>query len=213
MKMFNIVSQDEVYLQLKQSVYYPENIDKETKLPVAFFAHNGEEDKSAWGDFPKQMANAGFFAVNITWKAWDTTEVEAAIEYNLNKYADVIDTNKVSFIGGCHGGKDLLQIMSHTVLNYKVTSAVVLSVAEPDKSLIDSQKVSHPPILAYYSKLDELGEYYQKASKKVAEEVITAPKKVIELDEKAHGDNIVTKALCKKKVRTDIIDWIKRYNK
>ena len=47
----------------------------------------------------------------------------------------------------------------------------------------------------------------------MAEEVITEPKKVIALDEKAHGDNIVTKALCKEKVRTDIIDWVKNYNK
>lgn len=209
----NIVSQDEFYLQLDQSVFYPVNRNKDNKLPVVFMVHNGLEDKSVWGDFPKQIANAGFFTVNITWRAWDTTEVEAAIQYNLTKYADIIDTNKISFIGGCHGGKDVLQIMSHSGLNYKVTSAVVLSVAEPDQSVIDSEKVSHPPILAYYSKQDELGEYYQKASKQVAEDIITEPKKVIALDETAHGDNIVTKASNKEKVRNEIIAWIKSYNK
>lgn len=212
-KNTNIVSLNEVYLPLEQSVYYPTNVEKNTKLPVVFLVHNGSEDKNSWGDFPQQIANAGFFTVNLTWKAWDTTEVEAAIQYNLTKYADLIDKNKVSFIGGCHGGKDVLQIMSHSGLNYKVTSAAVLSIAEPDQPLIDSQKVSHPPILAYYSTKDELGDYYQKATKKAAEEVITQPKKVIVLDEKPHGDNIITKASNKEKVRNDIIAWIKNYNK
>lgn len=212
-KNINIVSENEVYLPLEQSVYCPTNTDKGAKLPVVFLVHNGLEDKNAWGDFPQQIASAGFFTVNITWKAWDTTEVEAAIQYNLIKYANLIDKDKVSFIGGCHGGKDVLQIMSHSGLNYKITSAAVLSVAEPDQSLIDSEKVSHPPILVYYSKQDELGDFYQKASKQAAEEVITQPKQVIALDETAHGDHIITKASNKEKVRNDIIDWIKNHNK
>ena len=208
-----IVSQNKVYLQLEESVYYPKDRGKNIKLPVVFMVHNGGADKSAWGDFPQQVADAGFLTVNITWKAWDTTEVEAAIQYSLNKYADLIDTNKVSFIGGCHGGKDVLQIISHLGLNYKLTSAVVLSVSEPDQSVIDSEKVSHPPILAYYSKQDELGDYYQKASKQLAEEIITEPKQVIALDEKAHGNDIVTKASNKDVVRKNIIAWIKNHNK
>jgi hypothetical protein len=207
----NHVSDNKTYLKLQEAVYYPKN--RTGKLPVVFMAHNGLEDNSAWGDYPQQIADAGFFTVNITYKSWDTTEVETAIQYALNKYEDKIDTDNVSFIGGCHGGKDLIQIMSQSNLDYKVKCAAFLSIAENDQSVIDSQKVKHAPILAYYSKKDELGAYYQDITKKIAEETITQPKKVVALDEAAHGDHVVTSASCKDQVRKDIIDWIKSYTK
>lgn len=206
-----LTSEEKVYLKLEQSVFYPKH--SHSKLPVVFLAHNGGADKSAWGDFPQQVANAGFFTVNITYKSWDTTEVKAAIEYTLKKYANKIDTNRVSFIGGCHGGKDLLQIMSEQNSNYKIKSAVALSISEEDQGFKDALKVSHPPILAYYSTKDELGQYYQEVTKRVVEEVITEPKKVVALEETAHGNDLVTKGSSKVKVRQDIIDWIKSNNK
>lgn len=205
----NHVSDNKTYLKLQEAVYYPKN--RAGKLPVVFMAHNGLEDNSAWGDYPQQIADSGFFVVNITYKSWDTTEIETAIQYSLNKYEDKIDTDKVCFVGGCHGGKDLIQIMSQSNLDYKVKCAAFLSIAENDQPVIDSQKVKHAPILTYYSKKDELGTYYQGITKKIAEETITAPKKVVALDETAHGDHIVTNASCKTQVRKDIIDWMKTY--
>ncbi|HEX9061845.1 MAG TPA: hypothetical protein VF941_16830, partial [Clostridia bacterium] len=166
-------SENNYYLQLDQSVYYPK--DKKCKLPVVFFAHNGGADKSAWGDFPKQVADAGFFTVNFTYKSWDTTEVEAAIDYTLKKYADKIDLDNVSFVGGCHGGKDLLKIQSNTGLKYKVKDLVVLSVSEDDQEVKDAMKASHAPILVYYSKNDELGDYYKTVTKNIALNTITEP--------------------------------------
>lgn len=213
------------YLTLEQDVYYNKkycvkerdygfgNKINDSKFPVVFMIHNGLTDKSAWGDYPQQIAEAGFFVVNITWQSWDTSQVEKAIDYTLEKYANLIDKNKIAFVGGCHGGKDALEIMNKVTDKYKVKTAVLLSVSEIDQAVIDSQGPNHVPMLAYYSLNDELGDYWSGMSKKVAEEVMTEPKKVSALNEKAHGNDIVTKASCKDKVRKEIIDWLNKYNK
>ncbi len=207
------VTNTEVYFSLEQDVFLPKDMKKDKKYPVVFFAHNGGTDKSGWGDFPEQVSKEGFLAVNITWKDWDTCNVEAAIGYTLQKYAANIDTNNVVFIGGCHGSKDLLQIMSKEKLGYTVKTAVILSLSEDDQPVIDTQKLKHSPILVYYSKNDVLGEYYQDVTKKIAQQIITTPKKVIELNESAHGNDILTQATCKDEVRANIIKWIKEYTK
>lgn len=67
-------------------------------------------------------------------------------------------------------------------------------------------------IKEYYSKNDELGPEYQKVIKRVANEIITEPKTVIELNETAHANDLVTKATQKDKVRANIIKWLKKYN-
>ena len=213
------------YLTLEQDVYYPrpkscrgdklhfiDERNKSPKYPVVFMIHNGLADKSAWGDYPEEIADAGFFTVNITWQSWDTSQVEKAIDYTLTKYADKIDTSRISFVGGCHGGKDALEIMNKVNDKYNVKTAVLLSVSEIDQAVLDSQKEGHVPMLAYYSLKDELGEYWGDMSKKVAEDTLTQPKKVIALNETAHGNDIVTKASCKGEVRKAIIDWLKEYN-
>ena len=203
----------EVYFSLEQDVFLPKDMIKDKKYPVVFFAHNGGADKSGWGDFPEQMSKEGFLAVDVTWKNWDTCNVEAAIEYTLQKYAANIDTTNVVFIGGCHGSKDLLQIMSKEKLGYTVKTAVILSLSEEDQSVVDTQKLKHVPILVYYSKNDILGKYYQDVTKKIAEQVITTPKKVIELNESPHGNDLLTQASCKDEVSTNIIKWVKEYTK
>ena len=68
-------------------------------------------------------------------------------------------------------------------------------------------------ILVYYSKNDVLGKYYQDVTKKIAQQVITEPKKVIELNESAHGNDVLTQAACKDEECTNIIKWIKEYTK
>lgn len=213
------------YLTLEQDVYYPKkycvkerdygfgNKINDSKLPVVFMIHNGLADKSAWGDYPEQIAEAGFFVVNVTWQSWDTSEVEKAIEYTIKEYSDIIDSNRIAFLGGCHGGKNALEIMNKVNEKYKVETAVLLSVSEIDEAVIESQEPNHVPMLAYYSLNDELGENWADMSKKVAEEIMTDPKKVVGLNEKAHGNDIVTKASCKNEIRKQIIDWLKEYNK
>lgn len=206
-------STTDVYYSLVQDVYYPQNLAKGQKLPVVFLIHNGLEDKSSWGDFPQELARNGFFTVNISWKNWGPAEPEAAIKYTLEKYADKIDKNRVMFVGGCHGGKDVLQIIARDDLAYNVKTAVVLSVSEDDETVIESQKVEHCPILAFYAIHDEYGEDYQRVSKKVAEEIITAPKKVVAVDESAHGSSMVDRAESKEEIRKQIIDWLKEYSR
>lgn len=211
--MTKIQSTTDVYYSLVQDVHYPKNLAKGKKLPVVFLIHNGLEDKASWGDFPQEIARQGFFTVNLTWKNWGPAEVETAIKYTLDNYKDMIDTNRVILIGGCHGGKDALQIIAKKDLGYKVKTAVVLSVSEDDQVVLDSQKEDHCPILAYYALNDELGPDYQRVSKKIAEEIITEPKKVIAVDESAHGSNLVSQADSKDEIRKQIIDWIKEYSK
>ena len=122
--------------------------------------HNGGTDKSAWGDFPQVIADEGFLTVNLTWKNWDTCNIESSISYTLEKYADIIDKDKVVFVGGCHGGKEALEVLNKGSEQYKVKTAVLLSVSELDESVEASQKKGHVPMLVYYSLNDAVGEPY-----------------------------------------------------
>ncbi len=207
-KVLTIAS--EPYLTLEQDVLLPPDMVKGQKYPVVFMAHNGYADKSAWGDFPEDIAEAGFITVNITWNAWDTSNVESAINYTLNKYADIIDTNKVVFLGGCHGGKDLLEILGKEDKPYTVQTAVLLSVSEIDDAVKkNSQKKGHVPMLVYYSKNDQYG--LTDISKQFAEEIVTKPCKIKPQEDPAHGNEMVTISNNKDVVRTEIIGWIKVY--
>ena len=97
-------------------------------------------------------------------------------------------------------------------VNINNIEVTFIAPSEDDQTVIDTQKTAHPPILEYYSKNDELGPEYQKVIKKVANEIITEPKTVIELNETAHANDLVTKATQKDKVRANIIKWLKKYN-
>ncbi len=206
-----VVKKSDSYMVLKQDVYKPKKIDKGVKLPVVFMVHNGNADKSAWGDFPEVIAKNGFLTVNITWKSWDTTDIKAAIDYTLNKYAKIIDKEKVIFIGACHGGKEMLEILNEGTTDYTVKTAVLLSVSEIDETVTNSLKKGHVPMLVYYSKNDEYGKEIGDTSKKFAQKVVTKPCKVVAQKDPAHGNNMVTTSKNKAKVRKDIINWIKKY--
>ncbi|MDP4183524.1 MAG: hypothetical protein Q8942_20845 [Bacillota bacterium] len=205
----HIFSKDQAYLTLSETVLYPKDV--KGKLPTVFLAHNGGADRTAWGDFPQRIADAGFCVVNISYTTWDTSNVEAAISYSLKEYKSKIDTNRVAFVGGCHGGKELLTVMSKDGLDYTVKTAVALSISEDDAAFQDVLKKAHPPILAAYSTQDELGAYYQDVTKRVAEQLITEPKKVLSLDETAHGNDLLTKSPNKVDIGNKIIDWLKVY--
>jgi hypothetical protein len=202
------ISSEDAYLKdsdLKQNVYY-QNVPK-AKLPVVFLAHNGDHDGTAWGDFPQQIANAGFFAVNITYRY--ESDVSSAIEYTLEKYADKIDTENVSFVGGCHGALMLSQVFTEGSSKYTVKNFVMLSLAEMNLDFLTGK---HPPVLAYYSLKDELGEGYASTTKMVAADLLSAPKKVVANTDPAHGDGMVVKAANKDQIRKDIIEWLRSTN-
>ncbi len=206
-----VVKKTEPYLTLEQDVLYPANMVEGQKYPVVFMAHNGYADKSAWGDFPEDIADAGFFTVNITWNAWDASNVESAINYTLEKYADVIDKDRVVFLGGCHGGKDFLDILVKENKPYTVKTAVLLSVSEIDDAVKNSQKEGHVPMLVYYSKNDQYG--LTDISKQFAEEIVTKPCKIKPQEDPAHGNEMVTNSSNKDVVRKGIIGWMKQYTK
>lgn len=208
-----IVKKTEPYLTLEQDVLYPANMVENKKYPVVFMCHNGYADKSAWGDYPQEIANAGFITVNITWQSWDCSNVESAVNYTLDKYKDIIDTKRVVFIGGCHGGKEIVELMDKENKNYTVKTAVVLSVSEIDDGITAALQKKHVPILAYYSKNDEYGAEIGATSKKFAEEIVTQPCRVKPQEDPAHGNNMVTTSQNKDEVRNGIIGWIKSYTK
>lgn len=206
-----VVKKTEPYLTLEQDVLMPADMVEGQKYPVVFMTHNGYADKSAWGDFPEDIAEAGFITVNITWNAWDTSNVESAINYTLEKYADVIDKDKVVFLGGCHGGRDFVEIMSKENLPYTVKTAVLLSISEVDDTLKNTQKLDHVPLLVYYSTNDEYN--LTDISKQFAEEVVTKPCRIKPQDDPAHGNNMVTTSKDKDVIRKGIIGWMKQYTK
>ncbi|HEX3030009.1 MAG TPA: hypothetical protein VHT34_12060 [Clostridia bacterium] len=201
-----IVSLKEKYpnsSNLEENIYYPNSSN--SKLPVVFLAHNGGQDGTAWGDFPQQIASAGFFTVNITYS--DSSDVESAIDYTIKKYSNKIDTKNISFVGGCHGAKILVGIFGQGSKKYSVKSFVLLSLSEDDPETLGGK---HPPALAYYSLNDELGDEYSYMSKDIATNSLSSPKKVISINERYHGDNMIVKASNKEKIRKDIIDWLKK---
>lgn len=208
-----VVKETESYYTLEQDVYYPIEMEKGVKYPVVFMAHNGGANKEAWGDFPQAIANEGFFTVNIGWQAWDTSNVESAINYTLEKYADVIDTENVVFVGGCHGGKDFVDILNKENTAYNVKAAVLLSVSEIDDGVLSLQNQSHVPMLVYYSLNDEYGANIEATAKRFATEVMTKPCKVVASKDPAHGNNMVTNSSEKNTIRRDIINWAKKYTK
>lgn len=207
-----VVKTTESYYTLEQDVYQPTNMAKDQKYPVVFMAHNGGADKTAWGDFPQVLADEGFFTVNITWKDWDASNVEKAISYTLEKYADVIDKDKVVFIGACHGAKDFLDILNKGSEDYTVKTAVLLSLSEIDDAVKESQKEGHVPMLVYYSLNDEIGDPWGAISAEFATEVVTKPCKVVAEEDPAHGNNMLTSAN-KEEVSDGIVKWVKKYTK
>ncbi|HEX3030011.1 MAG TPA: hypothetical protein VHT34_12070 [Clostridia bacterium] len=183
-------------------IYYPSS--SSSKLPIVFLAHNGGENGTSWGDFPQQIAEAGFFTVNITYS--DDTDVETAIDYALNKYSNKIDAKNVSFVGGCHGAKILVGILGKGNSKYNVKSLVLLSLSEDAPETLGGK---HPPTLAYYSSNDELGDFYSDITKEIVTNSLSSPKMVVSNSDSPHGNNMVVKASNKEQIRKNIISWLK----
>jgi dienelactone hydrolase len=187
------------------NVYIPES--GVGKLPAVLFSHNGGAKKEDWGDFPPKLAAEGFFTASIGWSAFaGFGDLKQTIEYLMKTYEDKIDTTRVAFVGGCHGGVKMAGLMNETALPFQLKTAVFLSVSEnislPEK---------HVPILGFYSTNDRLGDYYKSFTKKLVEEIITEPKKAVAWNGTPHGNELVTDQGSQASVQKEIIAWIKKY--
>lgn len=174
------------------------------KVPVVFLAHNGGAAKEDWGDFPEALSQKGYAVVNMGW-----TEFKGAKEFSKN-YATVaerwrkrLNLKRVAFVGGCHGGIKMLASLE-TKVPFQTKALVFLGMSE-----LYSAPSGHAPILGIYSLKDHLGEGYVATQKKVYETVLSNPKKIIALDSTPHGNEMVTDATTRDRVRSEIFAWLK----
>ncbi|MBN2353071.1 MAG: hypothetical protein JXD23_10920 [Spirochaetales bacterium] len=199
-------------LKVKIDVFRPDG--SKGKLPTVFVAHNGFAKKEDWGTFPRELADKGYLVANIGWVDMaGTADVDKAIRLVLEKYGASIDAGKVAFIGGCHGAVKLLTLTAGKALpaKLKVKSAVALSVSEEDSAMLEALGKNKIPVLAVYSTKDKYG--YAAINTKFAEELLREPKKVLALDARPHGNEMLTDAATKAAVSREIIDWLKKYVK
>jgi len=179
------------------------------KLPVVVFAHNGGAKKEDWSDYPHELAEEGFFVINIGWTDNNgSDDLASAIDTILKKYPNRADSSRVAFVGGCHGGVKMAPLMNAASAPYQLKAAVFLSVSE----MISLPK-DHVPILGIYSTDDHLGDYYKSFTKKLVEEIIQEPKKVVAFTGTPHGNELVAQPASKDSIRKEITAWLKEYTK
>lgn len=191
---------------LTSDLYYPGNA---AKLPVVFLAHNGGGKKEDWADYPRKVAEGGYFVASLGWTDFaGSADFAEAIDAILGLHADRVDSGRVAFVGGCHGGMKMISLMKEGSSGYFLRAAVFLSVAE-ETSLPDK----HVPVLAFYATEDRLGSYYQGISRRIAEQAFDEPKKVVVVNGTPHGHELVTDAISKGPVRDEIGAWLEGYLK
>jgi hypothetical protein len=206
-------SKNETYLAFNADIYLPQHQVKDKKLPVVLLVHNGGANKEGWGDYPEQLAAEGWLVMAFTWDVFKTTlEIESAIKFLFIEYKDRIDPEKAAIVAGCRGAANSLALLAKLKkLPCRILTVVALSVSESVyPEMFSAIQAEHPPVLAYYSLKDRLGEKYQAVSKQFAEEQLTQPKTVIALDATPHGHEMVTDPDTKDKVRKEILEWLKR---
>jgi dienelactone hydrolase len=198
------------YLHLEQDVYY---LPSQTKMPLVVLSHNGASSKDGWGDFPQELARAGFFVINVNWSLDGPDDLAQAITSALNKYAGKIDRTRVAFVGGCHGATKLVKLFArgtfHGGVIYQVKTIVALSISEKDEEMVKAFQKPHPPVLAIYTTRDRYG--YTRINREVAEEIITEPKKVVAFEATPHGHSIVVDEATKAEARGIVITWLKEH--
>ncbi len=176
------------------------------RLPVVILAHNGGQTRENWGDFPEELAAAGYAVINIGWTDFTgSAELKKGIETALSRCESRINPRSAAFIGGCHGGIKILSALEST-LPVTVKALVFLSMSE-----LYSAPSGHAPILGIYALRDHLGEGYVNTQKKVYSSVLSDPKTVITLDATPHGDELVVEESTRERVRSEIFAWLNRY--
>lgn len=205
------VVETQTYLQLERDVCYLPSV--QDRMPLVVLAHNGGSRKEGWGNFPQELAGEGFFVLSVTWSLNGPEDVEQAITTAMRKYAGKIDRKRVAFVGGCHGAVKLVKLFARrqagNIIDYQVKTIVALSISEEDEEMIKAFQDPHPPVLAVYTTRDRYG--YAKINKKVVEEIITEPKKVIALEAAPHGNELVMDNKTKTETQEMIITWLKEY--
>ena len=165
-------------------MYYP---TEDGELPVVVFAHNGGGKKEDWGEYPQRLAEEGFLTVSLGWMDFaGSADLASAIDAILEKYPDRVDSGSVAFVGGCHGGVKMVSLMNAGTSSYRLKAAVFLSISEVVRLPED-----HVPVLCIYSTEDHLGEYYIGVQKRLAEEIIDEPKKVVVFAGTQRGNELV----------------------
>ena len=181
-------------------VYIPEGATG--KLPVVFLAHNGGAKKEDWQDYASSLAESGYIVASIGWSDFSVNkDLKDAIAKVLTDYAEQADTDRVAFIGGCHGAVKFTQIMSKEPYS-KFKAYVFLSISED----VFVPK-NHAPILAVYSTKDHLGDYYIAKTKQIATH-FSKPSKVVVVNGKPHGHEFVTDPECGPTIREEIKNWL-----
>jgi hypothetical protein len=211
------------YVMLGKTVYAANNITKESlspapettvdilyqkdakgKLPLVVFAHNGGATKEDWGDYPSELAAKGYISASIGWKNMKGhADFTKALNAIMKKYSGRIDSNRVAFIGGCHGAVKMIELMNDPGNTISFNTIVFLSVSEPAVL-----KGNHAPILGIYSTDDHLGSYYRNFTKKYVEEMISSPNKAIAYKGDPHGNELVTDKAAKESIRKEIGSWL-----
>lgn len=181
-------------------VYIPEGATG--KLPVVFLAHNGGAKKEDWQDYASELAESGYIVASIGWSDFNNNkDFKDAIGKVLTDYAEQADTDRVAFIGGCHGAVKFTQILSKEPYS-KFKALVFLSISED----VFIPK-NHAPILAVYSTKDHLGDYYIAKTKQIATK-FSKPSKVVVVEGKPHGHEFVTDAESGPAIREEIKNWL-----
>lgn len=191
--------------KLSYSVIY--SAEKNKKLPVIIFTHNGNGTAAEWGDYPEIIAGIGYFSVVVSYKEnHRATVMKDIVEDVKKKFKNNIDHTKFVFVGGCHGGiinSHVFDDLSGGVIDPgSIKALVYLSLTE----LLQLPE-SHPPVLTIYSTEDHLGKKYQEKSKRIAEH-FTDPKTIIEIEGTPHGAELVSDPLTKERVRKEVTKFI-----
>lgn len=174
------------------------------KLPVVFMAHNGGMTKEDWGDFPRELADAGYAVVNMGYTTnAGTADIRKNIQAVKDRYGKRIDFKRAAFVGGCHGCVKLLGVMD-SKLGFIPKALVFLSLSESY-----SAPNGHAPILGAYATKDHLGNGYVATQQRIYETTLTEPKKVIVTDTTQHGMEFVTDPETKDQFRGEIKAWLK----
>ena len=173
------------------------------KLPVVFLAHNGNESRKDWGDYPVELARKGYVVVNVGWSRFDgCDDFETGIKTALARFGDRIDPARTAFIGGCHGGVKMVSAL-HDTLPVTVKAIALLSLSEKY-----TPPEVHAPVLGIYSTNDHLGDGYVRVQKAVLEDLLNGPKTVVSLPGTQHGDEMVTDPATKDQVRARVNAWL-----
>jgi pimeloyl-ACP methyl ester carboxylesterase len=186
-------------------------------LPVVFLVNSRYYSKADWQDYPRLLAQKGYFvaAVTTTGMATSSVDIADAIDGVLKKYASILDSSRVAFIGEALGGLKVIDVILQTQQvearrrTMTIKTAVFLSVFRFGYGAEDRLPEGHVPVLALYATRDRFSGAY--LTSEWAEARLSEPKKIVAIDGVAHGHELVTEGPTRDLVRAEIDAWLKRH--